>query len=504
MFLALDIGTTNIKAGVVNENGKLLADANRPNRKHNHVQGYVYYDPQELWLTISELIREVVEATARDGRIRAVGITSMAESGLLVDRRTGAAKTAVIPWFETCSLSQEVRIKREVDTYELFRQSGLHPSFKQGLSKLLWLQESQADDLKDSVWLSVSAYTAYRLTGNFAEEETLAARTLAYRIDERMWNVPLIRHFGLDESLFPPVVETGSSVGSVLPDIGGGLGLQSDTAVCLAGHDHVCASLSIGQREQSQVYNSMGTAETLVGSFGIRPLGQADYDSGLAFGLHPLPGQMFWMGGHSASGGSVEWLRSLLDAGDITYADIMSLLDLVPAGPTGILYYPYLSGCGAPAINASAKAAWIGLSARHQRGDMFKAVLEGNAFQMEWMRQEAESIGGEPIRRLVVVGGGAKNRHWLQIKADVSGIELEQPELPEATLLGAALTAGVGSGVYSSFSEAMSALPAGSSHVYCADPVRHEAYCAIFEQGYSRLRPLLLGYDGWLNQQLQT
>ncbi|MDD9267384.1 L-fuculokinase [Paenibacillus sp. GCM10023248] len=503
MLVALDIGTTNIKAGVVSEDGKLLAAASRPNRKHQHEQGYMYYDPQELWGTLCELIREVSGTTAGIGAVRAIGITSMAESGMLVDRRTGAAKSLIIPWFETCSIPQEARIKRELDTYELFCQSGLHPSFKQGLSKLLWIRETQEDALRDCVWLSVSAFAAYQLTGRFAEEETLAARTLAYRIDERKWNAPLLRHFGLDASLFPPAVETGASVGSVQPDIAGHLGLGADTAVCLAGHDHVCASLSIGERERGQVYNSMGTAETLVGSLATRPLGQADYDSGLAFGLHPLPGQMFWMGGHSASGGSIEWLRGLLDAGDMSYADIMSLLDRVPAGPTGILFYPYLSGCGAPSVDASARAAWIGLSARHQRGDMFKAILEGNAFQMEWMRQEAELIGGEPVRRLVVVGGGAKNRHWLQIKADVSGIELEQPVLPEATLLGAALTAGVGCGVYASYSEAIRALPAGNSHVYKPDPARHEAYRAMMEAGFSPLRPLLLGYDRWLSGQMQ-
>lgn len=501
MFLALDIGTTHIKAGVVDENGKLQATAIRANRKQQHEQGYVYYDPQELWNTISALINEVVAAAAVNVSIHAIGITSMAESGLLVDRRSGAARTMIIPWFETCAIPYENLIKREIDTYEHFCQSGLHPSFKQGMSKLLWLQETQPEALKDSVWLSVSSFAAYRLTGKFAEEETLAARTFAYRIDQREWNKPFLRNFGLEAGHFPPAVETGSVVGTVLPEIGSGLHLRAGITVCLAGHDHVCASLTIGKPEGGNVYNSMGTAETLVGSFNARALSMADFQSGLAFGLHPLPEHMFWMGGHSASGGSVEWLRNLLDTGDMSYADILGLLDHAAPHPTGILYYPYLSGCGAPSSNALAKAAWIGLTARHQRRDMFKAILEGNAFQMEWLRREAETIGGEPIRNLVVVGGGAKNSHWLQIKADVSGINLQHPDLPEATMLGAALAAGVGSGVYRSFGEAMSALPAGRTQTFIPDLERHRTYQAIFENGFSALRPVLLGYDLWLNQQ---
>jgi xylulokinase len=132
---------------------------------------------------------------------------------------------------------------------------------------------------------------------------------------------------------------------------------------------------------------------------------------------------------------------------------------------------------------------------------MFKAILEGNAYQMEWLRQEAEKVGGEPINKLIVVGGGAKNKHWLQIKADVSGIELQHPNLPEATLLGAALMAGVGSGVYASFEEAIHALPAQESQVYVPDPLRHSQYRSLFENGFSRFRPMLLEYDMWLSLQ---
>jgi sugar (pentulose or hexulose) kinase len=495
LFLALDIGTTNMKAGVIEANGNLLATAIRANRKREHKMGYVYYDPQEMWVTICALIQEVVAATTGMGQIQAVGITSMAESGLLVDRKSGSARTMIIPWFETSAIPQESRIKQEIDTYEHFCQSGLHPSFKQGLSKLLWIQETQPELLEGSVWLSVSSFAAYRLTGKFAEEETLAARTFAYRIDQREWNVPLLRYFGLEESHFPPAVETGSAVGSVLPDVGRELGLKSGISVCLAGHDHVCASLTIGQPEQGSVYNSMGTAETLVGSFGSRALGMSDYQSGLVFGRHPLPDHLFWMGGHSSSGGSVEWFRTLLDAGDMSYDEILAHLDQAAPNPTGILYFPYLSGCGAPSANAMAKAAWIGLSARHQRPDLFKAILEGNAYQMEWLRQEAESAIGEPIRKLVVVGGGAKNSRWLQIKADVSGIALEHPYLPEATLLGAAWTAGVGSGVYTSLYEAMSTFSPDRIKTYTPDLENHKEYRALYDHGFSHLRPMLLDYD---------
>ncbi|TCN01884.1 xylulokinase [Paenibacillus sp. BK033] len=491
MIISLDIGTTNMKAGLFDERGRLLASANRPNEIRTAADSFSYYDPEQLWGNIAAMIRQLT--AGKPGlAVRAIGITSMAESGLLADRSTGKPRSPILPWFERCSLDQAKAIEDEVDAFEQFQATGLRPSFKYGLAKLLWLKERNEDSLRSAVWLSVSSYIASRLTGKVAEDYTLAARSYVFRIAEKQWDAPLLRHFGLEEELLPPVVPTGSAAGSVTSAAAGALGLTAGTQVFLAGHDHVCASLAVGLSPRGGIYNSMGTAETVVGSFGERTLTEADYASGLAYGLHPVPGQLFWLGGHSSSGGSVEWLREVIGEEKAGYERILELLDEASPMPSGIIYLPYLSGCGAPAPDPYAKAAFIGLAKSHGRRELLRAVLEGNAYQMESIRRCAEAVSGSPIRRLRVVGGGVRNRHWLQIKADVSGIALEVPDIPEAALTGAAITAGVGSGVYASFQEASKAHTGEGSAkaVFTPNPERHARYSELYEHRfltYSRM-----------------
>ncbi|MGG4032673.1 FGGY family carbohydrate kinase [Paenibacillus cisolokensis] len=498
MLLAIDAGTTNMKAGLFDERGVMLASAACSNERRTDDDGCAIYDPDQLWARAAGLIRAVAGAAGPAG-VRAVGITSMAESGVVVDMRTGRPKSPVLPWFDRSSAPQAARIEKEIDILERFRASGLRPSFKQGMAKLLRLAQRHPDALEGGVWLSVSAYIAHRLTGRFAEETTLAARTFAYRIDTRSWDEPFIRHFGLSGSLFPPVLPPGEAAGRVQAGLAAQLGLRPDTQVCIAGHDHVCASLAVEGLRQGAVYNSMGTAETLVGLLEERPLGERDLAAGLSFGLHPLPGRMFWMGGHSSSGGSVEWLRGLLGDEGLSYSGMMELLQERGHRPTGILFYPYLAGCGAPTPDPGAKAAFIGLTNRHGKGDLLMAVLEGNACQMEAMRRCAEQTSGGPIRELCVVGGGVRNRIWLQVKADVSGLQLRVPGIPEAALLGAALTAGVGSGLYASFEEAMASVRPPDSAIVLPDGERHIFYRRFYEQVYEKLRLPVASFGEWEN-----
>ncbi|WP_274652258.1 FGGY-family carbohydrate kinase [Paenibacillus humicola] len=493
MLLAIDIGTTNIKAGLFREDGTAVSQAQRPNAKTNGPEGTVVYDPQRLWETAAALIRDVT-AAAGSPSVRAVGVTSMAESGLLLDPVSGEARSPIMPWFETCSAPHAEAVRDEIDAREHFCQTGLHASFKFGLPKLLWLRERESHAFRGAVWLSVSAYIAYRLTGRVAEDETLAARTFVYRIDSRGWNVPLIRHFGLAPELFPDVVPAGAVVGTAAAAGTETLGLNADTVVCLGGHDHICASLAC-MLVEGEAYNSMGTAETLAGTFPRRRLETADYESGLSFGLHPASDRMFWMGGHSSSGGSVEWLRETIGDGSLSYEGLMELLEATEPGPTGILYFPYLSGSDAPRLQPSAKAAFVGLTGKHGKGELLRAVLEGNAFQLELMRRSAQGVAGRPIEGLSVVGGGTRNRVWLQIKADVSGITLTVPDTAEAALLGAALAAGAGAGVFGSLREACHAVPRPGVRRIVPDPARHSRYARLYERGFLALLEPLTAYD---------
>jgi len=503
VLIGIDIGTTNSKVGVFTEEGRQLAVVSRPTvTLRDERLGIAYYDPEQMWESMYGALREALTPLG-DVRVSAIGIASMAESGLVVERATGAPRSPFLPWFDTCSEPQAARIKAESDPFERFRLSGLHGSFKLGLAKLLWIQERVPEALQggDPAWLSASGWIAYRLTGRMAFDDSLAARTYAYRIDRRAWDVEWIRHFGLPASIFPEAVPGGRPIGVVKPELRA-LGLDERTQVAIAGHDHVAAALAVGAVRPGAVYDSMGTAETLVGTLQARELTKEDFAAGLSFGVHIAEGKYFWMGGQSSSGGSVEWLRELLGQPQLTYDDVLALSAQASADPTGILYFPYLAGSGAPLPDSRIRASFVGLGKTHGKSDVLKAVLEGTAYQLEMMKRSAERLTGDAIDRLLVVGGGTRNPLWLQVKADITGCELALPGVPEATLLGGALAAGIGAGVYADAEQAVAAAAHGiradgiAERTVTPDAARHDRYRALYEGGFEPLQAPLRAFFG--------
>ncbi|MGG3468198.1 FGGY family carbohydrate kinase [Neobacillus pocheonensis] len=490
MIIAIDIGTTNLKAGLFEEDGTCITISSRQTQYATHSKGFTYIHTGSLWDNVAQLIKEVNERSVSKG-VRAVSITSMAESGLLLNRYTGMPVTEIIPWFESSSIKQAEFICQEIDPFEQFIHTGLHLSYKYGLPKLLWLRDLDPSVFHDQVvWLSVSSYIAYCLTGKIAEEQTLAARTFAYQINQNEWDEALIHHFGFRTDLFPDVAHCLKPTGEVKQELSG-LGLNSKTNVYIAGHDHVSSSLAAGIVSPGSVYNSMGTAETLVGTFTKRELTKTDYDSGLSFGLHPHDNLYFWMGGHSSSGGSVEWMRDILGDDQLTYAEILEFLEMAGEDPSGIIFYPYLTGSGAPYSNPHAKAAFLGLKKSHGKADLLKAVLEGNSYQMEMIREEAEKATGIKLNKMSVIGGGVRNPIWMKIKANISGIELILPDITEAALSGAALIAATGEGVFSSLDDAVANTFWKSEKVVQPNKKIYKSYRTIYESQFKSINQII-------------
>ena len=491
-LLGIDIGTTRVKAGLFSQDGALLRLASLPTPAERSTEGYSFYDPEKLWSTAVEVIRSVQEEVG-SGEVGAVGIAGMAETGLLVDASTGAPRTPFIPWFDPSS-SGQVEKFNQGDPRQRFLHAGLRPTFKSSLAKILWLQERDPGLIPGARWLSVEDYIAYRLTGVMGTDYSLAGRTFAFRIDRRAWDEEWLARFGLDASLFPAALPSGAPLGGVTAQGSCLSGLPPGAPVAISGHDHICAAFAAGAVQPGLVFDSMGTAETLIGSLGKAGPGESEYHSGLVVGCHVARGQYYWMGGLSASGGSIEWIRSILNDPALSYEDVEALLSQAPSEPTGILYFPYLSGSGSPHTEACARAAIIGLRASHGRADLLKAVMEGAAYEVEFIRRAAERAAGHPVTHLRAAGGGTRSRGWIQIKADVSGCTFEILPMPQATLLGAALIAGAGCGVYTGEAEALLAGAPPSFETITPDPGRHALYKELYEQGFEKLQEPLRHY----------
>jgi xylulokinase len=446
--------------------------------ERDHEEGYAFYDPNTLWQTVASVIAEVIREIEHP-HIAAIGIASMAETGALIERTSGIARSPFLPWFDTAAASSQQVIEQQGPESDRFRVFGIYPSFKCSLAKILWWKKQSQETLDGAIWLSVADYVAYRLTGALATDYSLAGRTYAFDLERSVWAHNWLAQLGIPVDLFPSAAPATTICGTTTSEayaLGLGLGIP----VAIAGHDHVCASFAAGVAAEARVFDSMGTAEVLTGAFSARPLGAADFDSGLSFGIMPNGRDMYWLGGLSSSGGALEWLRDILGEPPLSYEALRQLQERVDEQPGEIFFMPYLAGSGAPRPNPAVRGAFLGLKASHSRAEMVKAVLEGTAFQIEAIRRAATRVVGTEINHILAAGGGTRNVRWLQIKADIHGTRVDALTMDEATLLGAALIAGIGCGVYASEAEARAIALAQQVSTFTPHMERHMTYAQRF------------------------
>jgi xylulokinase len=487
MILSLDIGTTHIKSGLFSRSGELIQSARHATSIHNDPSGSTYYKPEEMWAGTLNVLSKILEAN-NPGEISALGITSMAETGMLVDKKTGSERSEMLPWHDARAVSQVSELSDDRDPLLQFIQSGIRPNFKCSLAKLLWLRDTSPGLLKGSTWLSTADYIAFRLTGVMATDYSLAGRTYAFMIDELTWDEDWLQKMGLPTDIFPNANPSTRPIGELSRAAASLLGLPARLPVCICGHDHVCAAFAAAGTGSGQVLDSMGTAEALIGRFDQDKLGEDEFESGLVFGRHVAGGGYYWMGGMSTSGGSLDWLRKILGDPQISYEEMELLLENIPPSPTRIIYLPYLAGSGSPHTNIHVRGALIGLDKSHNRYDLLKAVFEGTAYETEYIRQAAQGILKHKITSLIATGGGSRLKHWMQVKADVSGCEIEVPRLSDASLLGAALVAGIGSGLYDDEAEARSSLIQSPGVIFHPNRSHHQLYQQLYHEGFSAIQ----------------
>ena len=493
-LLGIDIGTTHCKAGLFGRNGVALKIVHRDNRTRRSPQGFAYYNPDDLWGAVTQAVSELV-AWARDEGLQspqAVGIASMAESGLLVDRSTGEARTPIYPWFDQTAIAQAQVLSSLPGGQGRFYRHGIQPTFKCSLARIIWLREQDEARLEGATWLSAADYIAYRLTGEMATDYSLAVRTYAFDLSVKRWDADLLATLDLGEDLFPALKAAGSPIGNISAHSRDVTGLPSGIPVAITGHDHICgafaAGMATGGIAPGMIYDSIGTAESLLGNFPERSLGEQDHAAGFSYGCHVVEGFMYWLGGLSTSGGSVEWLRGVLADPALSYRDLDQLIEGQPDKPTGIIYFPYLAGSGSPHTDSMSRGTFLGLSAAHSRADLYQAVLEGVAYEIEFMRRRAQEAFHTPIKRIVAAGGGTRNLPWMQIRADISGCQVDAFPQAEITLQGAALLAGLGSGYYESREDIIANLEGQQMETYLPQPEIHSIYQGLYEQGFARLQ----------------
>jgi xylulokinase len=497
LLIGLDIGTTNIKAAIFDTRGQLVAGADAKTPTHYPRPGWAYFDPAEIWRNTCSALRQVTRMVDDPQRIVSIAVASIGETGFPIDAHGDCIYDAVA-WYDSRAESQAEQIKAIIGQDRLYEITGLPPGFIYTLGKILWLKENEPDVYaRIHTWLNTADYFAYRLSGVAATDYSLASRMLAMDIKARQWSTELIEAVGLNPDVFAPLRSSGTPLGAILPEMATDLGLPAHTLVSVGGHDHLCGAMAIGVTEPGNMLLSIGTAAGI-----LVPTKQAMTDpaagrKGFEMGAHVSPGY-YGMPSYRTAGVCIEWFRDnfakMSDGARADYATLIAEAQASPAGASGVRFLPHMRLPHSPYNDAKSRGAFLGLSTDVDRGDMFRAVLEGLAFEtrstVEPFLSDADI---QQLHAIKAIGGGTRNRLLVEIIATVLNQRIDIVEVTEATALGAAILGGIGADVYPDMQSAQQQL------VYSLTPVEPcltqvALYDTIYSQVYSRiyeaLRPL--------------
>jgi len=461
-ILAVDVGTTTVKSALFHVTGKLLALEGQEYPTYFPRPGWAEQDPDDWWNTAVQVVRGVLKRSRVDpGSILGVCVSSQRETMAFLDEN-GRSLGRVPIWMDRRSAPQAEKIKERINPEEIYRKTGLVVDATFTATKLLWFKENQPELLKRAkVGLQPKDYIIYRLTGVTVTDHTVASRTMLFNIHSQRWDDELIRDLGLDEyaDLLPESLPSWEVAGEVTPEAASLTGLRAGTPVLAGTGDRTAEILGAGILDPSRVEESTGTGSTTA-----TLLREPRLDPKMRFsvGVGPIPGTWALEAGMSTAGAILRWFRDNLAEGvnllaSSTKRRAYEYLDMeaeyVPPGSNGLIVLPFFSGARSPRWNPHARGVIFGLTVFHTRAHIFRAMMEGVAYELRKILEVLRELEIKPSE-LVLMGGGAKSPTWARIKSNVTGLEVVLPELLDAALGGDAMLVAVASGAVGGYGEA--------------------------------------------------
>jgi xylulokinase len=464
-LVGLDVGTTGVKALALSPEGDVLARAEESYDLSTPRPGWAEQDPEDWWRAAERAL------AALGGEPTAIGLSGQMHGLVVLDDRERVLRPAIL-WNDQRTEAECVEIEERVGLARLIQLTGNRalPGFT--APKLLWLRRHEPTTYgRIAHVLLPKDYVRLRLTGGVhAIDVADASGTLLFDVAGRRWSQEMLEALELDPAWLPRAMESPEVSGETTAGI----------PVAAGAGDQAAAALGVGVDRPGPVSVVLGTSGVV---FAALPAFAADPQARVHAFCHAVPGGWHAMGVMLSAGGSLRWLRSAL-GGASGYKELTVAAGEWPAGTEGLTFLPYLSGERTPHADPHARAAFSGLSLRHDRGALVRAVLEGVAYGLRDSLALLGELGVEPHAGHVS-GGGARSELWLRILASVLGLPIRRAATDEGSAFGAALLGGVAAGVFRDVHEAV------ATCVRLLDPVEPDPeWCAAYEHGYGRFRLL--------------
>ncbi|MGI6285125.1 xylulokinase [Neomoorella humiferrea] len=496
-LLGIDIGTSGTKAVLVEEGGRVVASSYVEYSLSQPRPGWAEQEPEQWWQAVVAAVQEIWVKTGLSGRdVASVGLSGQMHGAVVLDANYQVLRPAIL-WCDQRTGAECTWMYEEIGEEKLYQWTGnpALPGFT--APKLVWLRRHEPEVYNQIRHVLLPKdYIRFRLTGELATEVSDASGTLLLDVARRCWSEDMLEALDIPQDWLPRVYESPEITGQITPEAAAATGLPNGTPVVGGGGDQAAGAVGTGIVEEGLLSAALGTSGVV---FAMTDKPSIQPGSTLHSFCHAVPGKWHLMGVMLAAGASLQWFRNQLGGEEVREAtatgtdpyELLTALAVdVGPGAEGLLFLPYLLGERTPHPDPAARGGFIGLTMRHRKGHLVRAVLEGVAFGL---RDSLELLqqAGVKVEEIRVSGGGARSPLWRQILAGIFKHPVTTVNSTEGPAFGAALLAGVGAGIYPSVETACSSTIKVTSR---AEPILSEA--SIYDRLYTiykSLYPLLRG-----------
>lgn len=489
LVVGLDSSTTATKAIAWNRDGEAVASAREAISLSSPEPGYYEQDPGDWWGAACRALGAVA-AQVDPKRIAALSVSNQRETFVPLDRGGGCIRPAIV-WLDERCRDEVERFAGKIGRRKIHRITGKPVDYAPVVYRLAWMRRHEAKSFeKIGMICDVNTFLVWKLTGSFKTSAASADPLGIFDIRKRQWSATVLAALGLNRDQLPRTYSPGEILGTVNEEAARMTGLRPGTLVVAGGGDGQAAGLGVNALESGRAYLNLGTA-VVAGVYSSR------YRAHRAFRtlLSCTDSGYYYECSLRAGTFAVDWfIKKVLSLDPAAQPDIYERLEAeaggVAPGSGGLFHLPYLCGVMNPYWDTAARGAFVGLSASHTRGHMYRALLEGIGFELAFGLSLVENVVRRTVRELLLIGGGASSGIWCRLVADITGKPVVIPRTAEASCLGAGIAAACGAGWYGGFREAAGRMT-GTRHVIKPDADRCREYrrlSGVYKQIYPNLR----------------
>ena len=482
MYLGLDLGTSGLRAVLMDEFGAVKAVAERGHGVAHPQAGWSEQAPAD-WLQACRGVVEDLRTEKIWAGLRGIGLSGQMHGAVLLDS-AGKVLRPCILWNDTRAAEEAAALDADAD-FRALTGNIVFPGFT--APKLVWLAKHEPEVFaKVAKVLLPKDYLRYWLTGELAMDISDAAGTSWLDVGERAWSSTLLAKSGMRLEQMPPLLEGSEKAGNLTPARLQDWGLDSPVTVAAGGADNAAAACGTGCVSEGQGFVSLGTSGVLLAA---RSRYAPAPETAVHSFCHALPNRWYQMGVILSATDALNWLSRT--CGQPPEA-LSSLTGDTVTAPSPVTFLPYLSGERTPHNDASIRGAFIGLDVSTDPAELTRALMQGVAFALRDSLEALRATGAN-LSRLLAIGGGAQSDYWLKVLATVLNLPLD---IPEAGELGAALGA-ARLGLIADTGAAPESIitPPEIARTILPDPALTAAYATAYQR-YRALYPALKPFSG--------